>query len=184
MSRYFVAVEPPREQSVRIVAVMRSLGDQWPVPHITVKSPNGLTPDLEWLPVVRETVRHSVPFEVKIGRPSTFDSRVLYLSVDGFGLGVLHDAILKNLSSLNGFVSEFSIERQFTPHVTLTVARRGQTLPAFERWASALGNFEPFEVTHLTVFVRDNLATPYRVLTQLDLANGPARPSSNQGVST
>lgn len=169
MFRYFIAVRPPQEQSVHIANVMSMLGDPWPVPHVTVKDPDGLTPDLMWLSRVREVAAQSARFNLKVGLPRTFGNRVLYLSVEGTGLERLHHDIEAIFSRRAGFKADSSGERAFTPHLTLSVAHEGHELPPIGAWASSLRGLGPFEVSELTVFRRDVPSTHYQAWTTLPL---------------
>ena len=171
MLRYFVAIEPPPDQRSRIAAVMSRLGDDWPVPHITLKSPRGLTPDLAWLPAVRAAAARSRRLEVRIGPPATFDDRVLYLSVEGPGLAALHRALLRATISVRPDDAELLGEKPFVPHLTLAVTHGDVGLPAYEKLADTLGDLEPFVVEELTVFERDEPRTHYQAWTRLPLAD-------------
>jgi 2'-5' RNA ligase len=166
MPRYFIAVEPPDDQRILIAAAMRQLGDPWPVPHITVKSPLGLSPDLKWTSRVRLVAAQVAPFIVKIGPPGTFGNRVLYLSVAGSGLVELHRRVLEAFSPVAGL----DAEREFIPHLTLSISRNEQGLPPFQESVSPLQNLDPFEVSDLTVFGREDSSSHYRSWIRLPLS--------------
>jgi 2'-5' RNA ligase len=168
MLRYFIAIEPPTDQRARLADVMSRLGDPWPVPHVTLKSPHGLTPDLGWLPAVRAVAAHSPRQRVHLGSPGTFDDRVLYLSVEGEGLESLHLALLEAVrDSVNGGTAE--PERPFVAHLTLAVARPDEALPNYHHLAADLADFEAFDARELTVFQRDEPHTHYRAWAELPL---------------
>ena len=170
MLSYFIAIEPPVDQRHRIGAVMRQMGDPWPVPHITVMAPNGLTPDLAWLSRVREVAAQSPRFTVRIGEAKTFGDRVLYLSVEGTGLDSLHRRILEAVSPVADLVPEPSGEREYLPHLTLARSRKEGALPPFQELVSTLRDIPPFEVVELTVFRREDPSTRYRAWKRLPLA--------------
>lgn len=171
MYRYFIGIRPPQTQSILITHVMNLLGDPWPVPHITLKAPDGLTPDLNWLTKVREIAAQTPRFDVTIGAPRSFGNRVLYLSVEGAALERLHDDLSKIVSHANGFEHDPSDARSFTPHLTLSVAHEGHGLPPIGAWALALHDLETFEVTELTVFRRDVPSTHYQPWATLPVAS-------------
>jgi len=172
MPRYFIGIEPPDDERLRIATVMRQMGDQWPVPHITVKSPSGLTPDLKWLSRVRIVAEQVAPFRVKIDQPGTFGDRVLFLSVESSGLVELHRRVLDVFSPAvdTNADADADAERAFVPHLTLSIARHGQGLPPFEELVSTLRDLEEFEVFDLTVFRQEESSSHYRSWTRLPLA--------------
>ena len=171
MYRYFIGVRPPPDQSILIAGVMNSLGDQWPVPHITVKDPDGLTPDLKWLSKVRALAVQSPRFDLTIGAPCTFDDRVLYLSVEGAALERLHNDIAKLFSPAGSCQTDSTSASSFTPHLTLLVARKGHDLPPIGAWASLLDDLDTFEVSELIVFRRDVPSTHYQPWVTLPLTD-------------
>ena len=173
MLKYFIAIEPLRDQRVRIATVMRQMGDPWPVPHITVKAPDGLTSDLAWLPRVREVAARSARFIVTIGEARTFGNRILYLSVEGTNLAQLHQSILEVISPNSDLEPTFSKEREYVPHLTLAIAHKENALPPYEQLVSTLQKLDPFEVVELTIYRREDPATHYRVWKRLPLANSP-----------
>lgn len=166
--RYFIAIEPPEDQRLRIADVMRELGDPWPVPHITLKSPHGLTPDLAWLPAVRDVARRSPRQRVRLGPPGTFNHRVLYLAVEGDGLEPLHLALVEAVRGAAAAALAVE-ERPFVAHLTLTVARSEEALPDYRRVWAPLAELDAFESTTLTVFQRDEPHTHYRAWAELPL---------------
>ncbi|HUX04128.1 MAG TPA: 2'-5' RNA ligase family protein [Acidimicrobiales bacterium] len=169
MYRYFVGVDLPAEHRSRIANVMRRLGDPLPVPHITVKDPTGLTPDLHWLAPVRAAVAQSPPFTVTIGPPGHFGVRVLYLSVSCPDLEVVRDMIQRAMQRDHVEASPNTLDQEFTPHLTLWVARHGRRAPPLEEYASSLSGLEPFQVDELTVFRRDEARPPYHAWLRLPL---------------
>ncbi|HSN02408.1 MAG TPA: 2'-5' RNA ligase family protein [Acidimicrobiales bacterium] len=167
MLRYFIAIEPPEDQRERIADVMREFGDPWPVPHITLKSPHGLTPDLAWLTAVRDVASRSPRQRVRLGPPGTFDQRVLYLSVEGDGLESLHLALVEAVRGAAAAAPSLA-ERPFVAHLTLTVARSDEPLPDYTRlWP--LADLDAFDASTLTVFQRDEPHTHYRAWADLPL---------------
>jgi len=168
MLRYFIAIEPPADQRARIASVMSRLGDPWPVPHITLKSPHGLAPDLAWLPAVRDVAARSPRQPVRIGPPGTFDHRVLYLSVEGDGLESLHHALVEAVRD-SEVAGPALVERPFVAHLTLIVARPNEALPDYTRLSESLTDLDAFEASELTVFQRDEPHTHYRAWAQLPL---------------
>lgn len=168
MLRYFIAIEPPPDQRARVADVMSRLGDPWPVPHITLKSPHGLTPDIGWLPAVREVAAHSPRQHVRIGPPGTFDHRVLYLSVEGSGLASLHADLVEAVRD-SAPAGPALLERPFVAHLTLMVARPDEALPDYAHLSATLAGLDDFEASELTVFQRDEPHTHYRAWAELPL---------------
>lgn len=162
MFRYFVGIELPAGHRRRIAGVMRRLGDPHPVPHITVKDPTGLTPDLHWLGAIRSVAAQSSPLKVVIGAPGRFGARVLYLCVECPGLEALHDRVEQALGRGADHDRAATSDHDYTPHVTVWVARRKDQPPPTEDVLSAVGDLEPFRVDALTVFRRDEARPPYR----------------------
>jgi 2'-5' RNA ligase len=153
---------------------MKLLGDPWPVPHITLKAPDGLTPDLSWLAKARDIAARTPRFDVTIGAPRTFGTRVLYLSVEGSALEHLHRELAKIVSHADGVEHNSSDSRSFTPHLTLSVAHEGLGVPPIGSWAATLHELETFEVTELTVFRRDVPSTHYQLWATLPLSSRSA----------
>ena len=184
MSKYFVAVEPPGDQSLRIATVMRQLGDPSPVPHITVKAPSGLGPDLAWLPAVREVAARSERFIVTIREARTFSNRILYLAVQSANLAQLHQIILETVAPSPELVTKYSEERQYIPHLTLAISHIEYGLPPYQTLVSNLRGLDPFEAFELTIFRREDASTRYRTWQRLPLAlSHKSSPNSNQRPS-
>ena len=169
MTSYYIAIQPPIDDTTRIAAVMRQLGDPSPLPHITVKAPNGLTPSLEWLPKVRDAAARFARFNITIAEPGTFGNRVLYLAVHSIELVELHQRILEVVAPTAELVARFGEDRPYTPHLTLAVAHNAGALPAYEQEVSCLRDLEPFEAHDLTVFRRDDSSSLYRSWMRLPL---------------
>ena len=168
MLRHFIAIEPPADQRERIADVMGQLGDPWPVPHITLKSPLGLTPDLAWLPAVREVATRSPHQHVRLGPLGTFDHRVVYLSVEGDGLESLHLALIEAVRDSVASGPSL-VERPFVAHLTLSVARPDAVLTDYTRLCAPLADLGDFEASALTVFQREEPHTHYRAWAELPL---------------
>ncbi len=168
MLHYFIGIEPPADQRSRITDVMRELGDPWPVPHVTLKSPHGLTPDLTWLAGVRDVAARTPRTRVRIGSANTFGDRVLYLAVEGEGLEPLHrsldEVVRRGLAN-----DEVLPERPFVAHLTLIVARPDEPLPSYHHLTARLADLDPFDVAALTVFQRDEPRSHYHAWAQLPL---------------
>ncbi len=166
MLRYFIGIEPPADQRSRIADVMGELGDPWPVPHVTLKSPHGLTPDLNWLPGVRGVAARAPRTRVRIGSANTFGDRVLYLAVEGEGLKPLHRA-LDEAVRRGQTGGEATSERPFVAHLTLIVARPDEPLPPYHHLTAKLADLDPFDVAALTVFQREEPRSHYHAWAQL-----------------
>ncbi len=151
MPSFYLALEPPLEEASRIADVMRQLGDRSPLPHVTVIPPQRLRPDLTWLPVVRDVIAESPTVTVALGEVGTFHDRVLYLTVEATNLASLHFRLLEALRNREVTAVGDVEERDFVPHLTLAVARRGRALPDYAGLASVLHDLPPFEATEVTV---------------------------------
>jgi len=167
MIRYFIGIDPPAVLRERIAAVMRSLGDPTPVPHITVKDPRGLTEDLSWLPRVRAEIARLSPLTVTLGPLAHFDHRVLFLSVQCPGLDVVHERIAAHIPLPREDLPGVNAVAPFTPHLTLWVQRGGRSLPSTHELASALGDLGSFRARELTLFRRARADAPYHPWRQL-----------------
>ncbi len=170
MPSFYLALEPPANESSRIADVMSQLGDRSPLPHITVIPPQGLGPDLAWLPVVRHTVAHCQPVMVKLGKPGTFHDRVLYLAVEATNLATLHVRLSDSLRASAADGEDHFEDRDFVPHLTLAVARRGRALPPYHNLVAVLDDLPRFEATAVAVFRRDGAHERYRAWQRLALA--------------
>lgn len=152
MDQYFIAIEPPEALSQRLTRVMSQLGDEWPVPHITVKNPIGLGADLRWLAPAREVISHCEPLRVALGPVRTFDTRVLYLAVSCPGLDALHQRLMDACGQ--GSEDALFDERPYVAHLTLTRSHLDDA-PRVQRWLEDLEHATPFDVHRLTVFHRE-----------------------------
>ncbi len=151
MDQYFIAIEAPRALAQRLTRVMSQLGDEWPVPHITVKNPLGLGPDLAWLAPAREAVSTWGPLHVRLGPLRRFDERVLYLAVTCPGIESLHQRLVEACAT---GAHEAEEARPYVAHLTLS--RSHVDDPArVRRWLADLDGDEPFEVRALTIFHRE-----------------------------
>ena len=153
MDQYFIAIEPPEALSQRLTRVMSQLGDEWPVPHVTVKNPLGLGPDLAWLAPAREVISHCEPLRVALGPVRTFDTRVLYLAVTCPGLDELHRRLVE-ACALGREHNAIDVERPYVAHLTLARSHVDD-VARVQRWLDDLEHAEPFEVHQLTVFHRE-----------------------------
>lgn len=159
--RFFVAITPPEEMSAELAKLMGDLGDPWPVPHVTVKAPPGLTADGWWLDHVRAVASRTAPFEVLIGGLRTFGHRVVYLAVSATPLEEVHRRLIE-------LIPETSAERQgreepqtYVPHLTLAVARSSRPLPPLEEVRARLGPLPPFFAHELVVYRREDPSRGY-----------------------
>jgi len=170
MPSFYLALELPADEASLVADVMSKLGDRSPLPHITVIPPQSLGPDLAWLHVVRDTVAHCQKVTVTFGQPRTFHDRVLYLAVEATNLAPLHTRLSDALRASAAGGEDSSEERNFVPHLTLAVARRGRALPPYHNLVAVLHDLPPFEATSVAVFRRDNAREPYRAWQHLALA--------------
>jgi 2'-5' RNA ligase len=169
VTTFFIGLAPPAGVARRLADAMSTLGDPWPVPHVTLKAPPGLLADLSWLPGVRDAAARTAPFRVSFGEIGTFDGRVLRVLVHGEGLAPLRACILRAVEVTSGALVGQDEERPFVPHLTLAVARRRRDLAPYDEVAAALDGLEPFEVQDVCVFRRDGPGTPYLVHERLAL---------------
>jgi 2'-5' RNA ligase len=131
------------------VRVMSQLGDEWPVPHVTLKSPLGLGDDLAWLAPAREAVRGVGALHVRLGPVRSFDTRVLYLAVTCKGIEQLHERLLA--ACLSSDVREE--DRPYVAHLTLSRSH-ADDVARVQRWLGDREGEDPFEVRELTIFHR------------------------------
>ncbi len=163
MDQYFIALEPPVPLARRLVRVMSQLGDEWPVPHVTLKSPLGLGDNLAWLAPAREAVRGVGALHVQLGPVRAFDTRVLYLAVTCEGIVPLHERLLAACQS-GGARDE---DRPYVAHLTLSRSH-ADDIARVQQWLGDLEREDPFEVRELTVFHRSP-TTHYSAWSHLSL---------------
>lgn len=168
MDQYFIAIEPPEALSLRLTHVMSQLGDEWPVPHVTVKNPVGLGADLAWLAPARDVVSRCEPLHVVLGPVQTFDTRVLYLAVSCPGLDELHQRLVEACASGSGGII-VDDERPYVAHLTLSRSHLDDA-PRVQRWLDDLEHAKPFEVHQLTIFHREP-TTHYSAWSHLALSH-------------
>ena len=129
MPRYFIAVMPPAAFSSKIVAFQKMHPENRLAvevePHITVKAPNGLGDDLEWLKSVKRVCRSFCPFDVEIEGPDTFGTSVLFLKVSSPGILELHRELAGLFVSSPAEIPENFELDYYTPHISLAIAGNG-----------------------------------------------------------
>lgn len=171
--RYFVGVAPPAGLSTRLGALMGELGDPWPVPHITLRSPPGLSPDVRWLGDVRAVAHAHAPFVVELDGLCAFAGRVLYLDVRAPSLVSIHDQLAKLLPEPPASSGRSETGRRFVPHLTLAVARARRPLPLMASVSGRLGPLPPFRVDDLVVFRRPRPSLGYEAWRRFELRGAP-----------
>lgn len=170
MAQYYVAIEPPAAEAQRIARAMAALGDPWPIPHVTVISPRGLSLDLSWLPVVRAVAAQSPPFGVAFGGTGLFGDQTLYLAVESAGLARLRSRLIDELGRGPLASSRYFEDRPYVAHLTLARSRGVKGLAPYEAQVAALGDLEEFVAVSLTVFRRAEPAAPYQSWLRLPFA--------------
>jgi 2'-5' RNA ligase len=168
--KYFVGIELPEPTRSVVRAVMVEMGDLAPLPHITVKAPGGLTPDLTWLAGVEDVARHSQPFLVSFGPPGTFGVHVLYLSVHAEQLNRLHDQLVQSVALTSSDVGNSIEGGEYVPHITLARFDAGEDdrLRSAQSLASGLPPLEPCVAREIVVFRKDDDG-PYSACRRLRL---------------
>ncbi len=157
MYKYFVAIEPPEPTRSLVANIMVQLGDAAPVPHITVKAPGGLAPDLAWLPEVQDVARRCPVFKVALGQPGTFGVHVLYLAVRSREIHHLHDQLERRVALLSSETGQSVEGGEYVPHLTLGRFDTGEEdrLRTAQSLVGGLVPFEPFVAHEIVVFRRD-----------------------------
>jgi 2'-5' RNA ligase len=129
MPRYFIAVIPPAAYSSRIVAFQKTHPENWLVgevePHITVKAPNGLSDDLEWLKPVKRVCGSFYPFTVKISEPESFGKSVLFLKISSPGILELHRKLAGLFDPSPAEILENFELDYYIPHISLAIVANG-----------------------------------------------------------
>jgi 2'-5' RNA ligase len=168
--KFFVAIEPPEPTRSLFRAVMVELGDSAPLPHITVKAPEGLTPDLNWMAGVQDVARHCQPFRVCFGLPGTFGAHVLYLSVHAEQMHRLHDQLIHSVALTSSEGGQSIEGGEYVPHITLGRFDAGDDdrLRSAQSLASGLAPLEPFVAHEIVVFRKDDDG-PYSAFRRLRL---------------
>jgi 2'-5' RNA ligase len=141
---------------------MVRMGDQAPLPHITLHAPNGLEPDLTWLAPVGEVAGQCPTFTVSLGAPQFFDVHVLYLAVHSKEIRSLHEALVRAVSHSTKDSCATHEGGAYIPHLTL--ARFNDTDFEQRQWARSLAEgltpIDPFEVHEIVIFEKVG-AGPY-----------------------
>jgi 2'-5' RNA ligase len=170
MARFYVAVKPPEPQSRILAEVMGDLGDPWPLPHVTVLPPPGLSRDQAWLPEVRAVAERSEGFRVAFAPMGSFDDRTIYVGVESPGLVELHAQIHAALARDPESRRRYAVGRAYVPHLTIARVSPERAPATIERVAPALAGLEPFTARELTVFTREESAPAYHPWAWLALA--------------
>ena len=124
--KFFAAIVPPVQFSMMVSDFQKRYPENRQPgivePHITVKTPDGLTDDLSWLVPLREECRKVQPFEVSILQPETFDTSVLYLGIESGKITDLHRSLVECVKPTPAEIREnFELER-YEPHLTLAIS--------------------------------------------------------------
>ena len=173
MTTYFLGLEVPAGARRRLEETMSLLGDEHPLPHVTVIAPPRLGNALEWLEPVRVAVAEFPRFVANLGTARTFGDRVLYLTVESTPLVQLHRHLLAVLGPTNDD-EEAHEGPSYVAHLTLAVARGRRSLPPYEPALAQLGSFRPFAVRSVVVFAREVGDVQYRAWRRLPLSSTAA----------
>lgn len=183
MTTVFLGVRPPAGPRRRLARAMAELGVADPLPHVTLRAPPGLSPDLAWLGGVRELIEGFPRFEVALDGADTFGDRVLYLHVVSEGAWLLHQLLLEALGPSPDDDGHHG--RAFVAHLTLARARGGRSLAPLADSLGALGRGERFLVRSVVVYRREPGDRQYHVALALPLDKAatpiPSRRSAPSG---
>lgn len=169
--RRFLGLTPPPDYSARVEVFRQSIRHRITAPHVTVKAPNGLTPDLVWLPAVREACASTQPFTVRVEGVRSFGRRVIYLAVHGEGVRDLHVSLLDAVAPAQR--SQHEGRGAFTPHVTVVLAweELGVTFDeALERARAELTEGVTFTARAVDVYRKPRPGAAYEVELSLPLS--------------
>ncbi|MBO0885613.1 MAG: 2'-5' RNA ligase family protein [Mycobacterium sp.] len=166
----FLAITPPDEVCDALASLQRCCGLAADMaPHITVKAQPGLNEPERWLPAVTAGLTGHRPFEVTLGLPRWFGAGIVYLSVAGDAVPVLHRLILSCLNDA-GIEECFEYEGAgYVPHLTLGAlfaGARPEQLRLLAEKAATL-SFPRFSVDRIWAFHRadeDSAYTPWHQL--------------------
>ncbi len=169
MTTYFLGVEVPVDTRRRLSRTMRRLGDDHPLPHVTLVAPPLLDESLDWLEPMRSTASQFPRFELSFGAARTFDDRVLYLAVESAPLVELHSRLLTALGASPKQKAAHETS-PYVAHLTLAVARGRRALPPYEAALAELGALHPIAVRSVVVFARGAGDAQYHARRRLRLA--------------
>lgn len=127
--QYFIGIVPPEDYFNRIVDFQSIWSNNGIVnsvePHITVKMPNGLTHDKKWINEVEKVCENFSGFNIQIGEPNFYGTRVLHLTVISNELHKLHEKIVNVINPPRDSIKENYEMDGYTPHISLGITDFG-----------------------------------------------------------
>ncbi|WP_394173887.1 2'-5' RNA ligase family protein [Guptibacillus hwajinpoensis] len=154
---FFIGILPP----LHITNEISSFRKRWSYqeispPHITIKAQGGLTEEKSWLPKI-EKVCHDFPaFDLKLGAPATFGSKVLFSSVLSKEIVSLHLLLVDAIKPTVEEQKTYFEATDFIPHLTLAkqagIHANNQFGHMKQDADEKLGGFEPFRVHSIHLF--------------------------------
>lgn len=169
--QYFIGIVPPDEYKEQIAKyrnrwVSNRLRDVVE-PHITVKAQSGLTEDMSWLEVVKETCSSFQSFQLTLSEPATFGTAVTFLSVESDDIYDLHKRLVNTVSPSPELIKRYLELDRFHPHLTLGQTYWGMKESEIEEMKlaarNALAPFPTFDVTYVRVYkeIEPNKYVPF-----------------------
>lgn len=168
---YALGIIPPTPYRQRIAAFQR----RWPgnptpevvEPHITVKAPGGLTPDLAWMDPVTAVCRAFPPFTMAVTGPAFFGADVVYLGIAAPSVHGLHRRLLEVIAPGRAGIERYFEGDDYVPHITLGQTGTGMTAAELQDMGYAadevLQPFPTFDVTGVRIYQgMDGRYTPFR----------------------
>lgn len=132
-SRYFVGISLPDGLNNRIIDFQSRFSSnrlpQMIEPHVTVKTKNGLTPDMEWIDKVRDVIQAYPIFDLVFDGVDSFSDRAVVIRVKPSAEVInLHQALFSTINPPEDdpLVSYFENDK-YEPHVTLGMASWGMS---------------------------------------------------------
>jgi 2'-5' RNA ligase len=128
-TKYFIAIHLPKELEDKIIELQKiNPNNNLPYklkPHITIKSPIGLTEALDWIGNIKNVCNIFKPFEVSTSIPNLFGEDVLYLSVISEKIKELHRNLVNTFSYSKEEQIKFFELDLYSPHISLGLTWEG-----------------------------------------------------------
>ena len=177
--KYFIGIILPIETGNRIVSFQKGFpSNKLPEilePHITVKTKNGLTEDLNWLDKVKRTLKNHSTFEVAFDDVSIFGDSVVVIKIrPSKELTAFHKALFYAIKPDEQDTTKKCFENEkYEDNITLGMISWGMTKEELvfmkEKGLKELSNIPKFSVSFVRIFQQANLDEAYKKFLDIPL---------------